>query len=300
MGTALLSIACEQVPSQNAVPVSDDEQAEQRQFPRSIAEETDLLQCSWDSSQLPISNRESFNRKPAQPNWGIGFLVERRSQSDPSARNIAVLNLGDEWLNRLCLPLYDSAQGKPWGVLTGKWVVDLSDSKAQFSEFEPNLVQISNDTYAFIVLQAASKGWFQIQYGHPEGDLDGTAWVNPDHLQQQPSLMVQYWRNVFQPVDQTQTRNRGYLYKREQLSPSILLRPNPIASSPTIFALDSDLSGHDYGIEPLEIKGNWMRVRLSIPRDFCSTDETFQFHEGWIQWWSKEIGPTVYKPPRRC
>lgn len=73
LGTALLSIACEQVPSQNAVPVSDDEQAEQRQFPRSIAEETDLLQCSWDSSQLPISNRESFNRKPAQPNWGIGF-----------------------------------------------------------------------------------------------------------------------------------------------------------------------------------------------------------------------------------
>ncbi|WP_299404671.1 hypothetical protein [Acaryochloris sp. IP29b_bin.148] len=72
-------------------------------------------------------------------------------------------------------------------MLTGKWVVDLSGSKAQFLEFEPNLVQTSNKTYAFIVLQASPEGWFQIQYGHPEGDLDGTAWVNPDYLQQQHS-----------------------------------------------------------------------------------------------------------------
>lgn len=297
---ALLSIACEQRPSQNTVPVSGDEQAEQLQSPRSIAKETDVLKCSWDSSRLPTSNGEGLTQKPAQPNWGIGLLTQRHSQPAPSSQTIAVPNPGDEWFTQLCLSLYDSAQGKWWGVLTGQWVVDLSGSKAQFLEFEPNLVQASNETYAFIVLQASPEGWFQIQYGHPEGDLDGTAWVNPDYLQQQHSLVVQYWRDVFQPVDKTQTRNRGYLYKREQLSPSITLRSNPSASSPTLFTLQSDLSGRDYGIEPLEIQGNWMRVRISIPRDFCGTEETFKFHEGWIPWWSATVGPTLYYPPRGC
>lgn len=287
---ALLSIACEKVPSQNTAPVSDDEQAKQSQSPRSIAEETDVLKCSWDKSTLQTSNGESYNRKLVQPNWGIGFLVGSRPQSDLSSNH----NSGDEWLNRLCLPLYSSAQGQSWGVLTGKWVVDLSDSKDQFSEFEPNLVQTSDETYAFIVLQDTPEGWFQIQYAHPEDDRDGTAWVNQDHFHQQYPLVVQYWRDIFQPVD------KGYLYKREQLSPSITLRSNPNVSSPTIFALESDLSGHDYGIEPLELKENWMRVRLRIPRDLCSTNGTFQFHEGWIRWWSEEVGPTVYQPPRKC
>ncbi|ABW28108.1 hypothetical protein [Acaryochloris marina] len=297
---ALLSIACEQGPSQNTVPVSGDEQAEQLQSPRSIAEETDVLHCSWDNSRIPMSNGESFNRKPAQPNWGIGFLVERRSQSDPSSRNIAVSNPGDEWLNRLCLPLYNSAQGKQWGVLTGKLVVDLSGSTAQFLEFEPNMVQTSYETYAFIVLQETPEGWFQIQYAHPEGDRDGTAWVRKDHFQQQYPPVVQYWKDLFQPVDTAQKSNRGYLYKREQLSPSISLKSPPSASSPTLFTLQSDLSGRDYGIEPLEIQGNWMRVRISIPRDFCGTEETFKFHEGWIPWWSATVGPTLYYPPRGC
>ncbi|WP_299404667.1 hypothetical protein [Acaryochloris sp. IP29b_bin.148] len=111
---------------------------------------------------------------------------------------------------------------------------------------------------------------------------------------------MKYWRDVFQPVDKTQTRNRGHLYKREQLSPSITLRSNPSASSPTVFALESDLSGRDYGIEPLEIKKNWMRVRISIPRDLCGTEETFKFYEGWIRWWSEDVGPTLYYPPRGC
>lgn len=297
---ALLSIACEKVPSQNTAPVSDDEQAEQPQPPKSIAEEIDVLECSWDKNTLQTSNGESHNRKPAQPNWGIGFLVGSRPQSDLSSNHKPVHNLGDEWLNRLCLPLYDSAQGKLWGMLTGKWVVDLSGSNSKNWALEPNLMQTSDETYAFIVLQETPEGWFQIQYAHPEDARDGTAWVNQDHFQQQYPLVVQYWRNVFQPVDRTRTRNQGYLYKREQLSPSITLRTTPSPLSPIVFTLESDLSGHDYGIKPLEIKKNWMRVRLSIPHDFCSTDETFQFHEGWMRWWSKEVGPTIYKPPRKC
>lgn len=297
---ALLSIACEKVPSQHTAPVSDDEQAEQPQPPRSIAEEIDVLECSWDKNTLQTSNGESHNRKPAQPNWGIGFLVGSRPQSDLSSNHKPVHNLGDKWLNRLCLPLYDSAQGKLWGMLTGKWVVDLSGSNSKNWALESNLMQKSDETYAFIVLQETPEGWFQIQYAHPEDARDGTAWVNQDHFQQQYPLVVQYWRDIFQPVDKTQSSHRRYLYKREQLSPSITLRSKPSAFSPTVFALESDLSGHDYSIEPLEIKQNWMRVRLSIPRDFCSTNETFQFYEGWMRWWSKEVGPTIYKPPRKC
>lgn len=185
------------------------------------------------------------------------------------------------------------------GSADREWVVDLSGSNAQFSEFEPNLVQTSHETYAFIVLQETPEGWFQIQYAHPEGDRDGTAWVNKDHFQQYP-LVVQYWRDMFQPVNEEQTANRGYLYKREQLSPSITLKASPSESSQTVLVLKSDLSTRDYGIAPLEIQGNWMRVKLSIPRDFCGIEATFKFHEGWIQWWSKDVGPLLYDPPRGC
>lgn len=95
---------------------------ERPKSPVSIAEETDVLECSWKHSKTqasPNKNGEVYNRRPAQPNWGIGFLIEKRSQTDAFLKDTPVHNPGYEWLNRLCLPLYDSAQGKPWGVLTG-------------------------------------------------------------------------------------------------------------------------------------------------------------------------------------
>ncbi len=298
LGLASFTIACKQDLAQTPVPAKT---VEKPPAPVAIATEADVIHCSWKHSSSQTTSQlknEVYNSRPALPNWGIGFLVENPSQAFVS--NTPVHNPGYEWLNRLCLPLHQSAQSPPWAVLTGKWVVDLSGSSAQFLEFEPNMVQTSYETYAFIILQETPEGWFQIQYAHPEGDRDGTAWVRKDHFQQQYPLVVQYWRDLFQPVDNAQTSNRGYLYKREQLSTSIPLKSTPSASSPTLFTLQSDLSGQDYGIEPLEIQGNWMRARISIPHDFCGTEETFKFYEDWIRWWSEDVGPILYYPPRGC
>jgi hypothetical protein len=55
----------------------------------------------------------------------------------------------------------------------------------------------------------------------------------------------------------------------------------------------------------LEIRDEWMRVRLSKPGKFltlCSSTEEWdgETFEGWVKWWDPEDGPWLWYPTRGC
>jgi hypothetical protein len=56
----------------------------------------------------------------------------------------------------------------------------------------------------------------------------------------------------------------------------------------------------DHHLEPLEIRGDWMRVRLKSPSDYCVEPERVETAEGWIRWNSTERGPLVWYHTRGC
>ena len=56
----------------------------------------------------------------------------------------------------------------------------------------------------------------------------------------------------------------------------------------------------DYILEPLEVRGEWMRVKVKEPSDYCEFDLTVKSREGWIRWYADESVPLVWYYTRGC
>ena len=55
------------------------------------------------------------------------------------------------------------------------------------------------------------------------------------------------------------------------------------------------------GIPPLEFRGDWARVRVSVPSQYCADRELKStVREGWIRWRSPERGLWVWYYTRGC
>ena len=238
---------------------------------------------------------------PVGPNFGIGFLVEQRG--DHSDAHTPEWNPGYEWLSRLRLPLYNAPNGKAWGWLACGWLVDLSSQTLQISQLEPSLLQTSYETLSLVVLKEQPDGWFQLRYRLPTSNHQGVAWAHTSHLAlgDRP-LIIQYWKDLFQPKNLKQTRSRGWLHFRDETPSTYLrLRNEPTMSSQVIFPADGIFLKGNYGVEPIEIRGRWMRVRISLPQDYCGRpSQSIEFNEGWIQWWTPQQGTLLYYSARGC
>lgn len=57
---------------------------------------------------------------------------------------------------------------------------------------------------------------------------------------------------------------------------------------------------HEYLLEPLEIWGDWMRVRVKQPSDHCWDPPEVRVDEGWVRWRGPERGPWVWYHSRGC
>jgi len=59
---------------------------------------------------------------------------------------------------------------------------------------------------------------------------------------------------------------------------------------------------HDAMLEPLEVRGDWMRVRVTRPSTYCVMDPPadVRVEEGWIRWRDGEMGPWVWIFTRGC
>ena len=53
-------------------------------------------------------------------------------------------------------------------------------------------------------------------------------------------------------------------------------------------------------LEPLEVRGEWMRVTVKEPSDYCEFDLAVSSREGWIRWYTETRGPLVWYFTRGC
>ena len=129
-------------------------------------------------------------------------------------------------------------------------------------------------------------GWLRLRYSRPSDDRDGTAWVHRCHLTRE-GLAFEPWEERFLSDEVSP------LYFRDR-APR-LLHAGPDDEAEEIAQIDGD-----YHLEPLEFQGDWMRVRLMTPSDYCVEPDEVRIEEDWIRWRSAERGPLVWYYTRGC
>jgi hypothetical protein len=148
------------------------------------------------------------------------------------------------------------------------------------------MVETEYEATSFIVLDARDEGWLRIRYARPTDERDGTAWVHACHLARE-SLAYESWE------ERLLSDEISPLYFRDRAAHA--LRGDPDAASDELARIEGD-----YHLEPLEIRGNWMRVRFKQPSDHCADPERVRSVEGWIRWRSAARGPLVWYYTRGC
>jgi hypothetical protein len=66
------------------------------------------------------------------------------------------------------------------------------------------------------------------------------------------------------------------------------------ASSTVAFAMEGDT------LEPHEVAGEWMRVTLKQPSDYCRPGVASASHGGWVRWLTEDRGPRLWYFTRGC
>ena len=183
----------------------------------------------------------------------------------------------DDWPRRLKLPVFAAPGGdvKIW-LTPGSVGGDV-------------LVETGYETASFIVLQARPDGWLQLRFGGPLAS--GAGWVHRCHLDAAtPRLEYEPWEKLL--------RGAVPLYFRDQ-SPRVLRKAasNEAPATATIPA-DPNL----YGIQPLQFRGDWARVRVSVPSRHCADPKPtrFKVYEGWVRWRGPQRGPALWYYTRGC
>lgn len=191
---------------------------------------------------------------------------------------------GDDWLRRVQLPLSHSPGEEPFAWIVDGWIVG---SEPPTPLTTNGLVETGYEEASFLVLAERSDGWLRIRYLSEPGDA-GTAWTPVCALEASPAkLDFTRWS------DWVLGEEIGPLYFRSAEPAD--LRSEPARGS----ALLRSISG-DYAIEPLEIRGEWMRVELRQPSDYCAVDVETVRQEGWIRWYDSGRGPLVWYFTRGC
>lgn len=182
-----------------------------------------------------------------------------------------------DWYLRVELPLSAEPGSVPFAAIVRGWLVRMN---APALPLTPGaMIETGYEVPTFIVQQTRPDGWLSFRYGRAP---DETAWVHSCAL---AGLVFTPWSEWL-------------------LSPSIsplqfrTPPPHALHAAPNEAVL-SQIEA-DYHLEPLEVRGNWMRVKLKQPSDFCFPDKTPKTTEGWIEWSTPSIGPAVWYPSRGC
>jgi hypothetical protein len=185
------------------------------------------------------------------------------------------------------LPLHAEPGAVPWGWFADGWLVETGSSTEEPTQIGlEGTVETAYEDTSFIVLESRDDGWLRLRYGRPSEDHDGTAWVHRCHLARE-SLAFEPWQERFVSDEISP------LYVRDR-TPR-LLRAAPADDAEEIARIDGD-----YHLEPQEFQGDWLRVRLKTPSDYCLDPDEVRTEEGWIRWRSAERGPLVWYYTRGC
>jgi len=227
---------------------------------------------SWDS-RAPFVTIYDWSEGRAAVPLGIGHV-----------RRVSAFWWGG---GHVRVPLHEQPGAEPWGWFADGWLVQAGRTTGEPAPIGlEGTVETEYEDTSFIVLESRDDGWLRLRYGRPFEDRDGTAWVHRCHLARE-SLAFEPWQERFLSDEISP------LYVRDRASRPLRAAPNNAAEE--IARIDGD-----YHLEPLEFQGDWMRVRLKTPSDYCVEPDEVRTEEGWIRWRSTERGPLVWYHTRGC
>lgn len=188
------------------------------------------------------------------------------------------------WILRVEVPVFAEPGGALAGWIVEGWWVPREGAPRRLG-IDP-MVEIGYEVPGWVALEERG-GWVRIRWGAAEGD--GAGWVSPCHLAaSDPPLAFAPWASVM----------GSPLFFRSATPHA--LRAGPGTGHERRFWITGD--DHDAMIERLEVRGDWMRVRVTRPSTYCVTDPPpdVRVDEGWIRWRDDAMGPWVWWFTRGC
>ncbi|MBD2105854.1 hypothetical protein [Leptolyngbya subtilissima] len=190
---------------------------------------------------------------------------------------------GASWLRDVALPIYPSPDSAHWGWLINGWLVPNGGTPLAIGRDAAfSMVQTEQQIYTFPVLEIRSDGWFRFQYTPA-----GAAWAHISHLELGTlPLTVETWESSMQDASRIEFRRPG------------LAQPMRLAPSGT--APLQALIGSNSIIQPLDLEGDWLRVRVTQPAQGCTALPGSSISEGWVRWRSDAKIPLVWFSSTDC
>lgn len=221
----------------------------------------------------------TVDRSFRNPGLGVGYLK--------AGEGAVMISSSFEWLQQLILPLYEEAGRRPSAWLARGWLALPATPEWRWNELVVGgLIGTGYDApVGFLVLDLRDNGWFRFRYAAPAGDDDGTAWAHEPHLTLgDVDLSLTRWEDHFLAQDvPTYFRTPG----------RHALRQAPTDSASVLEWLEGRVGDSPpYSIEPLEMNGDWMRVRAQWPGHWCGAVAQ-RTMEGWIRWRLPDQGPIL-------
>jgi hypothetical protein len=189
------------------------------------------------------------------------------------------------WLARVELPLSESPGAEPDTWIASGWIIKPGRPRVALSM--EAMVETGYEEPSFVVLESRAEDWFRIRYAPGDAD-EGTAWIPRCALKAGPiRLDYSSWSDWL---------------LSDQISPLFFRVPTPevLRSLPSSGSASVARITSGYILIPMEVRGDWMRVELRRPSDYCAPDVIPTIHEGWVRWYAGDIGPRVWYFTRGC
>lgn len=244
----------------------------------------------------PIPLALSSPPPPRSVGWPAGLFESKRI--DPVPIGVGHLrakellpSTGTDWLRGVLFPVYERPGGRHSGWLAHGWWLELTAAGPQLRPLRSMcLVETAYETASFVVFELREDGWFRFGYERP-CERSGSAWAHESRLAfGGTALAVERWEDLF-----TSGRTSP-LFFRDLVGHRLRARPSLEASVVDV------LSGPSHSIYPLELAGDWMRVRVAQPPDQCRSPGEWRgkYREGWIRWRDPIKGSLLWFHPRGC
>lgn len=229
--------------------------------------------ASWQNVAAPYSVVQWFGGYDYAP-LGIGHLrVEQASDHYY------------DWPRSIVLPFWLSPDGALGGWIRAGHVYPASD-QVPWPLTGAGMVETDYEHQTLIVFEI-KKGWLRIKLKPGEG---GDVWVHRCHLSHGTAhLVFQSWPDFIE-------EHGSWLHFRASV-------PHALRQGPSVSAARVTWIGTDHELTLLEMKGDWMRVRVRQPAWTCvgpGQEFTGREDEGWIKWRDELTGPWVWIYSRGC
>lgn len=238
---------------------------------------------------------------PAEVNWleagsdnlGTGYIGPVETAANPDTPDYLLVGFANaDWIKRVVLPLYDAPNGEVESWMACGWL--MLGPEAEQAAMEIPLFYPGYSGFGMLVL-AEEGDWLQLHDG---------VWVLRSHLQASTvPLAYMSWSARYQAImaehdnyaADDPAADWGYFSAKTPNTP-LALYPAPNAAAAPLAELPPTTS-----MLPLEMQGDWLRVRTYTPNNFCIEDWQGETREGWVRWMDpNQGGNQIAEPYKGC